>query len=786
MKITAHDIDLFAREPELPGLATVLNSQAIGDRIAERLGLDALRVRPDYVRLKPGVNCLVGYVFEASGIPKLGYAKAFSRGDRPKLLKAARKFSASQSGEPQTLLLDDIETLIHFFPNDARLESLSNLREWSLDGKLLPRMFEDDRDMRGATLAPIRYKPERRFVARLETATGEAYAVKFLTRSDFRHAKLAAKQVVRRSGVRAAMLVGNSDRQHILAFNWLKGDVLSRYIEEGGSISSVFDALGGMLVQFHTSRVRKLHTRSVESVVAALEAAIASTVHVMPELSAEAAEVLNRLSSDLREHWKSRQVPIHGDFYADQVLVDDGNVAIIDFDSAVFGQLESDAGNILAHLIYDALRGAMTGDIAASVRGRMIRAYRGYQLPMDERLLDLLTVASLILLLPRPFRARTEDWPEITRRILAFARDLGRDAHRGPEVIGSIETPSSSRAAGSGATSGAAGDDSSVLAAATDMARMNVLLTTMPWSSNHTSDGSLVVSSSIVKHRPGRRCLIAYQLADGQAVLGKLRVKGLDRRAWTLQRAFWNGEFGPTSADGVRVAEPLGEIPELNMWLQRRINAANGWIGLERGGGAGSAARVAHALCKLQRSGPLTERLHSPEKEIETLSEKLSVVAEERADLLLAISELEKGCRFAVRELPAREAVPAHRDFYPDNILMDETSVWLVDLDLYCMSHPALDAGNYIGHLWEAAVRRRIDENIVRDFENRFIDVLARELGRDLRFDIETFTVLTLARHVAISRRISDRRPFTRDILEAALERLSDLVHRNSVTKGVS
>jgi len=182
----------------------------------------------------------------------------------------------------------------------------------------------------------------------------------------------------------------------------------------------------------------------------------------------------------------------------------------------------------------------------------------------------------------------------------------------------------------------------------------------------------------------------------------------------------------------------------------------------------------------------VTERLHSPEDEIETLSAQLSAAAEECTDLSPSISELEKSCRLAINQLPARDAVPAHRDFYPDNILMDETSVWLVDLDLYCMSHPALDAGNYIGHLWEAAVRRRIDENLVRDFENRFIDVLARELGRDLRFDIETFTVLTLARHVAISRRISDRRPFTRDILESALQRLSDLVHRIPVTKGVS
>jgi thiamine kinase-like enzyme len=50
-----------------------------------------------------------------------------------------------------------------------------------------------------------------------------------------------------------------------------------------------------------------------------------------------------------------------------------------------------------------------------------------------------------------------------------------------------------------------------------------------------------------------------------------------------------------------------------------------------------------------------------------------------------------------------------HRDFYPDQILVDRDRLWLVDLDLCCQGDPALDIGNFIAHITEQSLRQTGD-----------------------------------------------------------------------------
>ncbi len=42
-----------------------------------------------------------------------------------------------------------------------------------------------------------------------------------------------------------------------------------------------------------------------------------------------------------------------------------------------------------------------------------------------------------------------------------------------------------------------------------------------------------------------------------------------------------------------------------------------------------------------------------------------------------------------------------HRDFYQDNMLMNDERVWFVNLDLYTRGHPATDVGSFQAHLIE-------------------------------------------------------------------------------------
>src|SRR6266567_3459852 len=54
----------------------------------------------------------------------------------------------------------------------------------------------------------------------------------------------------------------------------------------------------------------------------------------------------------------------------------------------------------------------------------------------------------------------------------------------------------------------------------------------------------------VLHYKPGRRCLIEYELATPQlpaksaALLGKVRAVSLDKKCFELMQTLWRGEFG--------------------------------------------------------------------------------------------------------------------------------------------------------------------------------------------------------------------------------------------------
>ena len=60
--LSSADAELAARDPEVPGLATLLDPEALTDRLHRSLGRADFEVGPvQYVKYQPGKNCLAGY-----------------------------------------------------------------------------------------------------------------------------------------------------------------------------------------------------------------------------------------------------------------------------------------------------------------------------------------------------------------------------------------------------------------------------------------------------------------------------------------------------------------------------------------------------------------------------------------------------------------------------------------------------------------------------------------------------------------------------------------------------
>src|SRR5437899_3305379 len=85
-----------------------------------------------------------------------------------------------------------------------------------------------------------------------------------------------------------------------------------------------------------------------------------------------------------------------------------------------------------------------------------------------------------------------------------------------------------------------------------------------------------LLSIRVLRHKPGRRCLIEYELsapellAKSVTVLGKVRAKGLDKKCFDLMKTLWQGKFGPQSEDAIRIPQPIGVIQPFQMWLQAK------------------------------------------------------------------------------------------------------------------------------------------------------------------------------------------------------------------------
>jgi hypothetical protein len=105
-------------------------------------------------------------------------------------------------------------------------------------------------------------------------------------------------------------------------------------------------------------------------------------------------------------------------------------------------------------------------------------------------------------------------------------------------------------------------------------------------------------------------------------------------------------------------------------------------------------------------------------------------------------------------------------------VIVDGERLYLIDFDLYCLGSPALDIGNFLGHITEQSLRTLGSAealvDVERALEERFIELA----GAAVRPAVRSYATLTLARHVYLSTRFPERRAFSEPLLELVEERL--------------
>lgn len=279
-----------------------------------------------------------------------------------------------------------------------------------------------DRDLTGpGRLSELRYKPERRWVGRFDPANGDLPLVlKLHARRRFPAALSAAKAFRDDGPLRLAPLRIEAPELGLLGQGWLPGHLLSDALAGGQATPPMLHTVGRALARLHRQDRTGLAPVSRGWEADGLRATAAGIAWLLPGHAAGVVALAERLADRLQAAPAVHR-PVHGDFYAKQVLVDGERAGVLDLDSAALGDPAQDLGLFLAHLERDRLRGGPvtgTGLIAAFLDG-----YREDAGRVPARM-ALYTAVGLLRLSPDPFRHREPNWERRTAVLLDRAEAL--------------------------------------------------------------------------------------------------------------------------------------------------------------------------------------------------------------------------------------------------------------------------------------------------------------------------------------------------------------------------
>jgi Phosphotransferase enzyme family len=284
----------------------------------------------------------------------------------------------------------------------------------------------------------------------------------------------------------------------------------------------------------------------------------------------------------------------------------------------------------------------------------------------------------------------------------------------------------------------------------------------------------------VTRYKPGRRCVIEYDLEverpdaapEMVTLIGKVRRLRSGKSGYRLLSALWEAGFGADSADGITVAEPIGVVPEFRLWLQRKVQGQVATDLLAAPGGEDLVRRIAEAAHKVHRAGVLAKRRHTMNDELRILHERLPSVARSEPRWAGRIQRLLDACDRLGAGTLEPEPCGIHRDFYADQVIVAGPRLCLIDFDLYCEGDPALDIGNFLGHIREQSLRSLGDPEALADLEVAMEERFVELAGEQTRPAVRAYKLLTLARHVHLSTLFPERRPFTGNLLELCEEYL--------------
>lgn len=416
------DAALISRDALVPGLAFCLD----GDLVAETLA----RARPDlgvtgatvtYVRYKPGTACVAAHRIRTTRDGDLlACSRAVSPSGQAKL-KGLERVAERVGRHDDVVMVERFDAALALFPIDLRL-STAGLVHNAVETRVLGDLGCGLGPPAEHSQKPLRYKPERRYAARLSDGKGPVGVAKWYPtggRRTFARALAAGRALRTIEQVGAPRELGHSRRHRVIVLAWEPGETLGERLALGTASAGDLGAAGALLRMVHAAPPERLAGLEQPSAIAGARHATAAIASLAPQLATPALHLARKIVPCLRVGTCAVR-PGHGDFSADQLVSNRGRWSLLDPDSAGLADPAADVGDFLAHLTSSELRASVpssTSDLAPAFA-------EGYE-PVDDasfgRRVEAYAALGLLRRACEPFRERDASWRELVEAHLRSA-----------------------------------------------------------------------------------------------------------------------------------------------------------------------------------------------------------------------------------------------------------------------------------------------------------------------------------------------------------------------------
>ena len=381
-----------ALDPALPQLERLLDADAMAEVLARSLEAPLGDVAVSRVVYKPGELVAVHYradVGDAVATCIAGVDLA-DRARRPQYAERARRING-RSPAPNPLTYDDeVGALVTWLPFDPRLPALAEPAE-ELARRLGTGLSDE--------LELIGYKPRGRAVLRLGGLVLKAYG-----RERQYEAALAGLRASQEGPLPTAAFAGAVPELRLTAQESLDGQPAGTAPRSPPRRARWPPRSSAPSWPLRSSRRREKLLDAAARKAAVVEA-------VLPELGDRLDALVRRLGGALPAGLPL--VPAHGDFHVDQLLLRDGDIAVVDFDGLCVAAPALD----LATYAADVVRGR-PGDLER-VQTVLEPLLDGYGARPDA--LEWHLAAAVLARAAHPFQRQVPRWRERVQATLAVA-----------------------------------------------------------------------------------------------------------------------------------------------------------------------------------------------------------------------------------------------------------------------------------------------------------------------------------------------------------------------------